>query len=191
MTLSSKERAALRAEAHHLDPIVHMGHHGLTDALRQTLDDALRTHELVKVALARSTDVSAKDAAHQLAAVVEDERAGDPPLGQPEFQRAAVLGLDAGGAGAGGAAGFQHLRADFRRDIAGRVHELRRDDARGAGGPCGVVERALRPGNAEGVIIRHDPFEWGKARQNRRGAGARNDAAAGAWIGAIRRVPDL
>jgi len=67
MTLSSKERAELRAEAHHLSALVHVGHHGLTDALRQTLDDALRTHELVKVALTRSTDVSAKDAAHQLA----------------------------------------------------------------------------------------------------------------------------
>ena len=67
MTLTSKERAALRAEAHHLHPLVHVGHHGLTDALRQTLDDALRTHELVKVALTKSTDVSAKDAAHQLA----------------------------------------------------------------------------------------------------------------------------
>ena len=67
MTLSSKERAALRAEAHHLDPLVHVGHQGLTEALRQALDDALRTHELVKVALARSTDVSAKDAAHELA----------------------------------------------------------------------------------------------------------------------------
>jgi RNA-binding protein len=67
MTLSSKERAALRAEAHHLSALVHIGHHGLTDGLRQTLDDALRTHELVKVALTKSTDVSAKDAAHQLA----------------------------------------------------------------------------------------------------------------------------
>jgi len=67
MTLSSKERAALRAEAHHLSAIVHVGHHGLTDALRQTLDDVLRTHELVKVALTKSTDISAKDAAHQLA----------------------------------------------------------------------------------------------------------------------------
>ena len=67
MTLTSKERAALRAEAHHLTALVHIGHHGLTDALRQTLDDALRTHELVKVALTKSTDVSAKDAAHQLA----------------------------------------------------------------------------------------------------------------------------
>jgi RNA-binding protein len=67
MTLSSKERASLRAEAHHLTAIVHVGHHGLTDALRQTLDDALRTHELVKVALTKSTDISAKDAARQLA----------------------------------------------------------------------------------------------------------------------------
>ena len=59
MTLSSKERAALRAVAHHLDALVHVGHQRLPDALRPT--------ELVKVALAKSTDVSAKDAAHRLA----------------------------------------------------------------------------------------------------------------------------
>jgi RNA-binding protein len=67
MTLSSKERAELRAEAHHLTPAVHVGHQGLTDSVLQTLDDALRTRELVKVALAKTTDVSAKDASHQLA----------------------------------------------------------------------------------------------------------------------------
>ena len=67
MTLSSKERAELRAEAHHLHPLVHVGHQGITDALRDALDDALRTRELVKVALAKSTEVSAKDAAHELA----------------------------------------------------------------------------------------------------------------------------
>ena len=67
MTLSSKERAELRAEAHHLTPVVHVGHQGLTDALLDSIDDALRTRELVKVALAKTTDVSAKDAAHQLA----------------------------------------------------------------------------------------------------------------------------
>jgi RNA-binding protein len=67
MTITSKERAELRAEAHHLSPLVHVGHQGLTDALRQTLDDALRTHELVKVALAKTTDVKPKDASHQLA----------------------------------------------------------------------------------------------------------------------------
>jgi RNA-binding protein len=67
MPISSKERAELRAEAHHLSPLVHVGHQGLTDALLQTLDDALRTHELVKVALAKTTDVKPKDASHQLA----------------------------------------------------------------------------------------------------------------------------
>jgi RNA-binding protein len=67
MTLTSKERAELRAEAHHLSPLVHVGHQGLTDALLETLDDTLRTHELVKVALARTTDVSAKDASHDIA----------------------------------------------------------------------------------------------------------------------------
>ena len=67
MTLSSKERADLRAEAHHLTPAVHVGHQGLTDALMLAIDDALRTRELVKIALAKTTDVAPKQAAHQLA----------------------------------------------------------------------------------------------------------------------------
>ena len=49
MSMSGKERAALRAEAHHLVVQVHVGHQGLTPALLATLDDVLRTHELVKV----------------------------------------------------------------------------------------------------------------------------------------------
>ena len=67
MTISSKERAELRAEAHHLTPLVHLGHQGLTDALLQTIDDALRTHELVKIAMVKAADVKPKDASHELA----------------------------------------------------------------------------------------------------------------------------
>jgi RNA-binding protein len=67
MTLSGKERAALRAEAHHLTPLVHMGRQGATPALVQSLDDALRTHELVKVHLGRESDVRPGDAARTLA----------------------------------------------------------------------------------------------------------------------------
>jgi len=67
MPITSKERAELRAEAHHLSPLVHVGHQGLTETLLQTVDDALRTHELVKVALAKTTDVKPKDASHELA----------------------------------------------------------------------------------------------------------------------------
>ncbi len=67
MSLTSKERAELRAEAHHLSPIVHVGQHGLSATLIQSLDDALRTRELVKVQLGRSVDVKPKDAASELA----------------------------------------------------------------------------------------------------------------------------
>lgn len=71
MALSSKDRAALRAQAHHLSAVVHVGHHGLTDALRQSLDDALRTRELVKIQFAKNADVSAKVAANELAATMQ------------------------------------------------------------------------------------------------------------------------
>ena len=67
MAMTGKERAALRAEAHHLTPLVHVGQHGLTPAVFQALDDALRTHELVKVQLGRTVEVPAKDAANALA----------------------------------------------------------------------------------------------------------------------------
>jgi RNA-binding protein len=51
--MKGKERAELRAEAHHLDPLVHIGVAGATDAVMQTIDDSLRTHELVKIAVGR------------------------------------------------------------------------------------------------------------------------------------------
>ena len=65
--MTGKERAALRAEAHHLDVQVHIGHQGLTDALVASLEDVLRTHELVKVQVARAGELSAKDAAQGIA----------------------------------------------------------------------------------------------------------------------------
>jgi len=65
--LSSKARAALRAEAHHLAVTVHVGHQGVTDAVRQSIEDAIRTRELVKIQFSRNDDVSVKDAANDLA----------------------------------------------------------------------------------------------------------------------------
>jgi len=67
MTLTSKQRADLRSEAHHLRAMVHIGQHGLTDTARQTVDDALRTHELVKIQFTKSADVTVRDAANELA----------------------------------------------------------------------------------------------------------------------------
>ena len=67
MSITSKQRAELRAEAHHLTALVHVGQQGLTDAIRTTLDDALRTHELVKVQLGRQLEIPTREAAAQLA----------------------------------------------------------------------------------------------------------------------------
>lgn len=58
--MKGKERAELRAEAHHLDPMVHVGVAGATDAVIQTIDDALRTHELVKIAIGRHPGLEPK-----------------------------------------------------------------------------------------------------------------------------------
>jgi RNA-binding protein len=68
MPLSSKERAALRGEAHRLSASVHIGQHGLTDTVRQTVDDDLRTHELVKIQFTKNAGADVKDGANDLAA---------------------------------------------------------------------------------------------------------------------------
>jgi RNA-binding protein len=67
MSLTSKERADLRAEAHHLTAIVHVGQQGITPTLVQALDDALRTHELVKVQLSKHAEDAPKTLATRLA----------------------------------------------------------------------------------------------------------------------------
>jgi RNA-binding protein len=73
VTLTSKQRADLRARAHHLAVTVHIGHQGITEALRQSLDDALRTKELVKVQFSKNADIKAKDAANELAREMQAE----------------------------------------------------------------------------------------------------------------------
>lgn len=67
MSMTSKERAALRGEAHHLVAAVHIGHQGLTPTVLSTVDDALRTRELVKIQLAKTTNETPKVAAAHLA----------------------------------------------------------------------------------------------------------------------------
>ncbi|MEO8908690.1 MAG: YhbY family RNA-binding protein [Gemmatimonadaceae bacterium] len=65
--MKGKERAELRSEAHHLTPTVHIGQHGLTPSLINSLDDALRTRELVKVKLGNKDDAKPRDVASALA----------------------------------------------------------------------------------------------------------------------------
>ena len=71
--MKGKERAELRSEAHHLVPTVHIGQHGLTPALINSLDDALRTRELVKVKLGNKDDAKPKDVANALAVATHSD----------------------------------------------------------------------------------------------------------------------
>ena len=71
--MTGKERAALRAEAHHLDVKVHIGHAGITPAILTSLDDVLRTHELVKLQVAKAGELDAKEAAHDVANAMRAE----------------------------------------------------------------------------------------------------------------------
>jgi len=56
------ERKALKARAHPLDPIVHLGGKGLTEAVIAEIGRALDAHELIKVRAA-SLERDAREAA--------------------------------------------------------------------------------------------------------------------------------
>ncbi len=47
--LSTKELLALKVQAHHLNPVVMIGQHGLTESVIKETDAALTAHELIKV----------------------------------------------------------------------------------------------------------------------------------------------
>ena len=51
-TLSSRERAQLKARAHGLEPVVRIGQAGVTPELVTEADRALSAHELIKVSIA-------------------------------------------------------------------------------------------------------------------------------------------
>lgn len=49
LTLTPSQRRELRADAHHLSPVVLIGTDGLTDAVSKETDAALNAHGLIKV----------------------------------------------------------------------------------------------------------------------------------------------
>jgi RNA-binding protein len=47
--MKGSTRKYLRSLAHHLEPVVIIGKRGLTDSVIQKIDDALVSHELIKI----------------------------------------------------------------------------------------------------------------------------------------------
>lgn len=71
--LTSKQRAALRGLANPLEPILHVGKGGLSDALTKQADDALTARELVKGKVLETAPGTARDTAEEIAAAVGAE----------------------------------------------------------------------------------------------------------------------
>ena len=47
--LSSSQRSYLRNQAHHLEPVVLIGKHGITDGTIESIDRVLEARELIKI----------------------------------------------------------------------------------------------------------------------------------------------
>ena len=67
MTLTGAQKKYLRGLAHGLKPVVRVGRNGLTEGLFESLDQALESHELVKV---KFTDH--QDRKRELAAEIDE-----------------------------------------------------------------------------------------------------------------------
>ncbi|MBE0595884.1 MAG: ribosome assembly RNA-binding protein YhbY [Desulfuromonadales bacterium] len=65
--LTGKQTRFLRGLGHHLDPVVRVGKEQLSERLLATTDEALTTHELIKVKLQEGCDLDRREVASQLA----------------------------------------------------------------------------------------------------------------------------
>ena len=65
--LTGKQRRHLRALGHHLDPVLQIGHEGVTDAVAKQADAQLEAHELIKVRVSENAPEDRKSSAATLA----------------------------------------------------------------------------------------------------------------------------
>ena len=70
--LTPKQRAHLRALAHPLKPVLHIGKEGASDAAVQALSDVFNTRELAKVKVLEAAPDTARALGETLAARVPD-----------------------------------------------------------------------------------------------------------------------
>ena len=66
--LNSSQRSYLKAKAHHLEPMIHIGKNGLTDGTIHSISKALSSKELIKVKFREY-----KDDKQKIAAKIETE----------------------------------------------------------------------------------------------------------------------
>lgn len=52
--MTGKERALLRSQAHHIEPIINIGKESLTPAVTNAVDEALEARELIKIGVLKN-----------------------------------------------------------------------------------------------------------------------------------------
>ena len=65
--MTSSQRATLRSLAMQMQPMTHIGKNGISDMLIKQIDEQLESRELIKVAVLKNEEFSAKEIAEELA----------------------------------------------------------------------------------------------------------------------------
>ncbi len=73
MPMTTKDRMRMRSDAHALEPLVHVGNSGVTDAVVQATNTALHDHELIKVRLGKNCEDDRGELANGLATQCQAE----------------------------------------------------------------------------------------------------------------------
>ena len=71
--MTSKQRAYLRGLANTLEPILHAGKGGISDAMIKQADDALEARELIKGKVLETAPTTVREVAEEIAAKVNAE----------------------------------------------------------------------------------------------------------------------
>jgi RNA-binding protein len=69
--ISSKQRAALRAIAQTIDPVVYIGKEGITDNVVVQVQGALEARELIKCSVQQSSTMDAREACDKLCTLTQ------------------------------------------------------------------------------------------------------------------------
>ncbi|MCF0228105.1 MAG: ribosome assembly RNA-binding protein YhbY [Parasporobacterium sp.] len=64
--MTGKERAALRSQAHHLEPVINVGKESLTPEVTAAIDEVLEARELIKIGVLKNC----MDDPHEIAETV-------------------------------------------------------------------------------------------------------------------------
>ena len=71
--MTGRERAELRKQANTLTAIFQIGKENITEPLIEAVDAALKKRELIKLSVLETSELSAKEAAEQLAQATDAE----------------------------------------------------------------------------------------------------------------------